>query len=90
MELFENTRLLRGSNTGTRVGNSDVEVPVYRFRRDTHLADVSELDRVADQVEEHLGEALLVAKPNRQGLCDVGRDRKLLVLRQRFGRGVPD
>jgi len=36
MELFEDTHLLGGSNAGTRVGYSNVEAPVYRFRRDAH------------------------------------------------------
>src|SRR5262245_9493902 len=46
LELFEDARLLGGRNAGTRVGYSNVEVPVYRFRRDTHLAGVGELTKV--------------------------------------------
>jgi hypothetical protein len=38
-----------------------------------------------DQVEQHLSEALLVAKTERQRLGDLGREKELLVLRQRLG-----
>jgi hypothetical protein len=55
---------VRGRNAGTRVGHSDVEVTVYRVRRDTNLAGVGELDRVTDEVQEHLGQTLLVAEAN--------------------------
>src|SRR5262245_2488626 len=84
MELFEDVRLLHGRNAGTRVDHSDVEVPVYRFRRDTHLAGVGELDRVTDEVEQHLGQALLVTEANRQGLGHLGLERELLVLGERL------
>src|SRR5215471_18517997 len=51
MELFEDTRLLRGRNAGTRVGHSNVEVPVYSFGCHTHLASIRELDGVPNKVE---------------------------------------
>src|SRR5262249_27357562 len=64
MELFEDTRLLLGRDTRTRIGHSNIEVPIYGLGRDPHLSGIRELDRVADEVEEHLGEALLVAEAN--------------------------
>ena len=85
MKLFEDTRLLHGRDTGTRVGHSNDEVPVYRLRRDTHLSDIRELDRVADQVEQHLCEPLFIAKPDRQRLGHLGLKGELLVLREGFG-----
>ena len=46
--------------------------PFTAVARDAHLAGVGELDGVADQVEQHLGEALLVAEADRQGLGHLG------------------
>ena len=69
MELFEDTRLLGEWNARTGVCYEKVEVPVYRFRRDAHLAGVGELDGVADQVEQDLGEALLVAEGQLEATC---------------------
>jgi ribosomal protein S18 acetylase RimI-like enzyme len=43
------------------------------------------LDGVADEVEEHLGEAQLVAKAHRKRLVHKRRERELLVLCQRLG-----
>ena len=48
-------------NAGACVGHADGEVAVDCGRGDAHLAGIGELDGVADQVEQHLGEALLVA-----------------------------
>src|SRR5262245_13296610 len=84
MELFEDTHLLCGRNAGTRVGHSHVEAPVYRFRRDKHLASVGELDGVADEIKEHLGQTLLIAEANGEGLRHLGLERELLVLCQRL------
>src|SRR5262249_53569505 len=84
MELLEDTRLLCGRNAGTRIGYGHVEVPVYRFRRDKHLASVGELDGVADEIKEHLGQALLIAEANVEGLLHLGLERELLVLCQRL------
>ena len=70
----------------TGVGHGHGEVAVRGRRGDAHLARVGELDGVADEVEKHLGEALLVAKADRQALGDIGLERELLGLRQRLGR----
>ena len=69
-----------------RVGHADGEVAVHRCRRDAHLAGVGELDGVADEVEQHLREALLVAEADRQRLGNVGLERELLGLGERLGR----
>ena len=53
---------------------------------DAHLARVGELDGVADEVEQHLRQALLVAEAMRQALGDVRLERELLGLGQRLGR----
>ena len=58
---------------------------VRRGGDDAHLAGVGELDGVADEVEEHLREALLVAQADRQRLGDIGLERELLGLGQRLG-----
>ena len=58
---------------------------ILAVRGDAHLAGVGELDGVADEVEEHLGEALLVAQADRQRLGNIGLERELLGLRQRLG-----
>src|SRR5262245_52377281 len=58
---------------------------VPRARGDAHLAGIGELDGVADEVEQHLREALLVTEANRERLVHGRRERQLLVLRKRFG-----
>src|SRR5262249_53194494 len=64
VELLEDARLLRRRNTGTRVSDADGEVPIDGLGGHTHLADVGELDSIADEVEEHLRQALLVTEAN--------------------------
>src|SRR5690348_15498758 len=71
-----------GTAAGARVGHADVEVAVGRLGSHAHLAGVGELDGVADEVEEHLADALLVAKPDGQGLRHLGLEGELLVLRE--------
>ena len=68
----------------TRVGHGNGEVAVHGRRGDAHLARVGELDGVADEVEEHLGEALLVAQADGQLLGDIRLERKLLGLCEGF------
>ena len=53
--------------------------------RSLDLAGVGELDGVADEVEQHLGEAPLVAGPSGRSVGDVGVSASLLVLRERLG-----
>ena len=66
MELLEDADLLLARNAGARVGHANGEVAIVSGRGDAHLSRVRELDGVADQIEEHLREALLVAEADRQ------------------------
>src|SRR5215831_8721254 len=69
MELLEDAGLVLFGNAWPRIGHADVEVAVDRLGGNAHLASVGELDGVTHEVEEHLGQALLIAKPYGQGLC---------------------
>jgi hypothetical protein len=50
-----------------------------------HLAGVGELDGVANEVQQHLREALFVSETKWEWLVHRGRERELLVLGERFG-----
>ena len=78
MELLEDTLQLLGRYSGTRVRHADGEAAIHRRRGDAHLARVGELDGVADEVEEHLREPLLVAPADRQALGNIRFEGKLL------------
>jgi hypothetical protein len=85
MELLEDPILLikRYARPGVCHRYSEMAVPCAGG--DTDFASVGELDGVANQVEQHLREPLLVAKPNRQRFGHLRPERELLVLRERFG-----
>src|SRR5262249_35681552 len=68
MELLEDASLVLFGNAWSRIGHADVEVAVDRLGGHAHLAGVRELDGVAHEVEQHLGEALLIAQADRKGL----------------------
>ena len=72
MELLEDACLVFFGNARPRVGDADVEAAIDRLGDHAHLAGVRELDGVADEVEQHLGEALLIAETNGQGLRHLG------------------
>ena len=55
---------------------------------DRHLSLVGEFDRVADEIEQHLGEPAFVAMPGRQTGRYPGRQCEILLRRQRFDRDV--
>src|SRR5215467_12408122 len=80
MKVLEDAGLVLFGNTWPRIGHADVEAAVDRFGRDSHLPFVGELDSVADEVEQYLGEALLITKSKRQGPRDVGAENEILVL----------
>src|SRR5262245_46705974 len=84
VELIEYAGLLLLRDPWTRVRHADGEATVDRLRRHPHLTHIGELDGVPNEIEEHLGEALLVAKPNGQGLRHLSLERELLVLGERF------
>jgi hypothetical protein len=48
----------------SRVSYADGEVAVYHLGGDTDLARIGKLDCITDEVEQHLGQALLVTEPN--------------------------
>jgi hypothetical protein len=75
VKLVEDFKLLVRRNARPRVGNRDGESVVRRARDDAHLASVRELDCIADKIEQHLGEALLVANAEGQGFRHVGGER---------------
>src|SRR5262249_14718019 len=77
MELLEDARSLINGDAWPRIGYADVEVAVDRLGTHAHLSGVGELDGITDEIEQHLGEALLVAKPYGQGLGHLGREREL-------------
>ena len=62
VELLEDARQLLRRYPWTRVSHGNSEVAVRGRRGDAHFARVGELDGIADEVEKHLGEALLVAQ----------------------------
>ena len=88
VELLEYARLLLRRDPRSRVRHADGEVTVNRLRRDAHFTRVGKFDGVADEVKEHLGQALLIAEANGQGVRYFGLERELLVLRKRFGGGA--
>jgi hypothetical protein len=67
VELLEDPILLVEWYSWSGIGHRDGEVAVPRARGDAYLAGVGELDRVANEIEQYLREALLVAEAN--GTC---------------------
>src|SRR5215467_9060507 len=62
MELIEDPILLIKWYAGSGVRYRDGEMAVPRARGDAHLASIGELDGVADEIEQHLRQALFVPK----------------------------
>ena len=86
LELLEDALLVLGRDADAGVGHRDQEAAVLDLGPDAHGAGLGELDRVADQVHQHLGEPALVAAPARQVRRHVDLERELLLRRQRLGR----
>src|SRR5262245_32637965 len=68
VELIEDPTLLVERYARAGVAHGDGKTAIARACGDAHLAGVGELDGVADEVEQHLREALLVAETNRKRL----------------------
>src|SRR5215468_2116130 len=85
VELIENPILLVERYAGSGVCYRDGEMAVPRARGDAHLAGVGELDGVADEVEQHLREALFVSEANGKRLVHGRREREHLILGERLG-----
>ena len=64
MELLEDAGKVGFGYARSCVGDGDGEVAVGSHGTDPYLPSVRELDGVADKIEEHLGEALLVTEAN--------------------------
>ena len=58
MELLEDAGLVLFGNAWSSIGHADVEVAVDHLCGHAHLSGVRELDGVAHQVQQHLGETL--------------------------------
>src|SRR5262249_9497690 len=54
VELLKDPLLLLRWNAGPRIADAEGKVAVGRSRGNAHLAGVSELDRISDQIEQHL------------------------------------
>ena len=67
LELLEDPLLVGLGDAGSRVRHRDDECHRRQHRASQpHLAGLGELDRVADEVQQHLGEAPIVAPAARQ------------------------
>jgi len=64
VELLEDPILLVEWYARPGVRYRDREVAIPRARRDAHFAGVGELDGIANEIEEHLCEALFVTEAN--------------------------
>src|SRR5215475_9835844 len=64
VKLLEDARLVLLRNAGSGVGHTDGEVAIASGSGDAYLPGVRELDGVAHQVEQDLGEALLITATN--------------------------
>src|SRR5262245_49180504 len=85
VELIEDPTLLVERYAGPGVCYGDGEMAVPRARCNAHLAGVGELDGVANEIEQHLCEALLISEANRERLVHGRLERELLVLGERLG-----
>src|SRR5262249_1528328 len=65
VELLENARTLLFRDSRTGIHHADREVSIDSFGDDADLTGIGELDCIADEVEQHLRKALLIAKPHR-------------------------
>src|SRR5262249_23143373 len=78
MKLLEDALLLVDGDARSRVSHTHGKMAVYHGRADAHLTLVGELDGIANEVEEDLGEALLVADANRQSFSNLAIELELL------------
>ena len=89
LKLLEDALLVLGRNAGAGIGDGDVEGAVRGCRVHRDLAGLGELDGIADEIQQRLGDPPLVALPERQVLGDHGPEQQLLLGRQGF-RGRHD
>src|SRR6185295_697082 len=72
MKLLKDAFLLLHSDPRSRVGDTDGKAAIASRCADPHFTRVGELDGVADEVEQDLGQALLVTDAQRWALRNVG------------------
>src|SRR5208337_2160406 len=65
VELLEDPRPLVLRNAGTGVDDTHREASVDGIGSHADLASIGEFDRIADEIEQHLRETLLVAEAER-------------------------
>ena len=88
LELLEQLLLIGGIDSRSGVVHRHAERAIGRRDLDRHFAGVGELDRVADQIEQHLGQLLLVAVASRHVGRHVELEAQVLLRRQRLDRAV--
>jgi len=69
-------------DAGAGIADAHGKVAIACSGRDAHLTSVRELDGVTYEIEQHLGQALLVAEAIRQ--CNIHLEGKLLGRRERL------
>src|SRR5262249_29724635 len=89
VELLEDPSLLVKGYAGPGVRHRDGEMAVPRARGDADLAGVGELDGVANEIEQHLCEALFITEANGKRLVHRRGKCELLVLCERLGGPSP-
>src|SRR5262249_4104145 len=87
LEFVEDSSLILGRDTRAGVLHGDIELVVGSA--DVHLdrSGVGEFYRIANDVEQNLGQAALVAAAGRQVVRNGGLELDALFLCQRAGRG---
>ena len=88
LELLEQLGLVGRRNARAGVAHRNVERAVGGGDLDRHFAGIGELDRVADQIEQNLRQAALVAAARRQVGRHIDLEGELLLRRQRLDRAV--
>ena len=84
LELLEDALLVVRRDARPGVAHRDVEEAVGGAGRDLDRALVGELDRIADEVQQHLRQPPLVAAADRQPLLHLRREREPLRLGERL------
>src|SRR5262245_36742480 len=85
VKLLKDARSVLLRNPGTGICHSHGEVAIDGGCGDAHLAAVGELDGIADKVEQHLRESLLVAETDREASSDIGFKGELFRLCEGLG-----
>src|SRR5262245_26129073 len=71
MKLLEDALLLFDGNAWSSIRHPHGKMAVHPRGADPHLTGIGELDGIADEVQQDLGETLLVADANRKLLGNV-------------------